>query len=419
MFQSDYRREMDALNPGPEALERLDALLAGGGERERPRRRFGRRAAVALALCAALGVTALAAGPTIQDALERALGSFRAYSQTLEGVQTVNGVEIRLLEALTDGYSARVYYTLTDLEGGRFNEYTRVSAGIGAENLGAVARRGSGSVTYDPDTDTLLVMEELVGADFGQPAALTVKTVDSAWREFYAVLPVTVPETPIRTTVVDGRTVALPGQNTVAAPDNADYVVSTVGFDEEGRFHALVTFDEQFRDLTATAYPYVPGAEGMDRYPGESGWVDWEKVEHGEDTITAGVTPEQVKYLEVSGSYRGPEEPVELNATFSLEFQPVDAWQQEPGRAVDGVTVEKLHLSPLSLAVFYRDGQGTVGQVTLTRRDGVQVPLRLQIGGAAIADDPGLRYDFWVFDQPVELEDISSVTVRGETFPVE
>ena len=44
MFQSDYRREMDALTPGSEALERLDALLAGGGERvARPRRRFGRR----------------------------------------------------------------------------------------------------------------------------------------------------------------------------------------------------------------------------------------------------------------------------------------------------------------------------------------------------------------------------------------
>lgn len=419
MFQSDYRREMERLTPGPEALERLDALLAGGGERAaRPRRRFGRRAAVALALCAALAVTAVAAGPTIQDALERALGPFGAYSQTLQGVQTVNGVEIRLLEAVTDGYSARVYYTLTDLEGDRFNDRTRVSASITAENLGAVARRGSGSVTYDPDAGTLLVMEELVGADFSQPAALTVKTVDSAWREFYAVLPVTVPETPIKTTVVDGRTVALPGQNTVADPDNADYVVSTVGFDEEGRFHALVTFDEQFRDLTAAAYPYVPEAEGTDRYPGESSWVDWEKVEHGEDTITAGVTPEQVEYLEVSGSYRGPEEAVELNAAFPLEFQPVDAWQQEPGRIVDGVTVEKLHLSPMSLAVFYRDGQGTVGQVTLTRKDGVQVPLRLQIGGAAIADDPGLRYNFWVFAQPVELEDIASVTIAGETFPI-
>ena len=35
MFQSDYRREMEALTPGSEALERLDALLAGGGERAR------------------------------------------------------------------------------------------------------------------------------------------------------------------------------------------------------------------------------------------------------------------------------------------------------------------------------------------------------------------------------------------------
>lgn len=188
-----------------------------------------------------------------------------------------------------------------------------MGGGISAENLGAVARFGGGVISCDPDTDTLLVEKLLFGADFSQPAALTVGSADSSRRTFDAVLPVTLPEEPIQTTLVDGRAVALPGQNTVTDPDNGDYVLSTVGFDGKGRFHALVLFDEQFHDLTGDAYPCIPGAEGIDRYPGETEWV---KVEHGEDTITTGVTPEQVEYVFVSGSYHGPEEPIPLNVTF-------------------------------------------------------------------------------------------------------
>ena len=417
MFQSDYRREMDRLAPSRPAMEKLEGLLAEGpAEEKRPRRRLGRRAALALALCGALTATALAAGPSIRQALSAHLGSFAPYGQALEGTATVNGVEIRLLEAVTDGYSARVYYTLTDLEGGRFNDHTAVGGSISAENLGAVARFGGGVISYDPDTGTLLVEKLLFGADFSQPAALTVGSADSSRRTFDAVLPVTLPEEPIQTTLVDGRAVALPGQNTVTDPDNGDYVLSTVGFDGEGRFHALVLFDEQFHDLTGDAYPYIPGAEGIDRYLGETEWV---KVEHGEDTITTGVTPEQVEYVFVSGSYHGPEEPIPLNVTFPLELQPVDAWEQAPGRAMGGVQVEKIHLSPLSLAVFYRDSpESSVGHVVLTRKDGTQVPLRIQIGGAAIGEDAGLRYDFWSFDEPVELDDIASITIRGETIPL-
>ena len=76
MFQSDYRREMDRLAPTPAALERLEGLLAAEPAAKRPRRRFGRRAVVALALCGALTATALAAGPSIRQALSAHLGSF-------------------------------------------------------------------------------------------------------------------------------------------------------------------------------------------------------------------------------------------------------------------------------------------------------------------------------------------------------
>lgn len=415
MFRTEYKREMDAMSPSGEAMARLEALTRGE-TREKPGKRFGRRAAVALALCAALAVTAVAAGPSVWSALREHLGPFGAYGQKLEGVQTVNGIEVKLLEAVTDGYSARVYYTLTDLEGDRLNENTVVSGGVNGVSLGAVSRVGGQVVSYDPDTRTLLMEETLMGADFTQPAALTVQTADSAWREFDAVLPVTIPDTPIQTVQGDGRGTALPGQNTVTDPNCGDYVLSTVGFDSRGRFHALVLFEEQFTDLTAVAVPYVPGAVGMDRYPGESNFVE---VEHGEDNITTGVTPEQVSYVEISGSYRGEEEPVELNVTFPLDLQPVECWSLKPQRAVGGVEVEKIHLSPLSLAVFYRGSTtGFAGQATLERKDGTQVPLRLQIGCSETTEDQDLHYDFWSFDEPVELEDIASVTIGGETFPL-
>ena len=60
MFQNDYRREMDGLRPSPAAVERLNRLLEEGAPARRPRR-LGRRAAAALALCAALACPALAA----------------------------------------------------------------------------------------------------------------------------------------------------------------------------------------------------------------------------------------------------------------------------------------------------------------------------------------------------------------------
>ena len=48
MFRTEYKREMDALEPSREAMARLEALTRGeaGGK---PGKRFGRRAIVALA----------------------------------------------------------------------------------------------------------------------------------------------------------------------------------------------------------------------------------------------------------------------------------------------------------------------------------------------------------------------------------
>ena len=76
MFRTEYKREMDALEPSREALARLEGLTRGetGGK---PVKHFSRRAAVALALCAALAVTAVAAGPSVWREYDQYVRSVR------------------------------------------------------------------------------------------------------------------------------------------------------------------------------------------------------------------------------------------------------------------------------------------------------------------------------------------------------
>ena len=47
----------------------------------------------------------------------------------------------------------------------------------------------------------------------------------------------------------------------------------------------------------------------------------------------------------------------------------------------------------------------------MTLRDGTQAPLEGKGGD--------LGRDYWVFSQPLALEEVASVTIAGETFPVE
>ena len=99
MFQNDYRREMDGLRPSPAAVERLNRLLEEGAPARRPRR-LGRRAAAALALCAALCVTAVAAGPTLWDALEARLGPYAPFAAEVEGETSGQGLRLELVKQL-------------------------------------------------------------------------------------------------------------------------------------------------------------------------------------------------------------------------------------------------------------------------------------------------------------------------------
>ena len=123
MFRTEYKREMDALEPSWEAMARLEGLTKGENV-EKPVKHFSRRAVIALALCAALAMTAVAAGPSVWSALSEHLGPFGAWVVPLTGSSTSAGVELEVVGVLSDGASARFYLTARDQRGGRLDRHT-------------------------------------------------------------------------------------------------------------------------------------------------------------------------------------------------------------------------------------------------------------------------------------------------------
>ena len=81
---TDIRRALEAAGPTPAQLKGLTDKLEAAQEIP-ARRRPGRRAIVAVALCAALAVTAVAAGPSVWNILNSYLGPYAPFAQEITG----------------------------------------------------------------------------------------------------------------------------------------------------------------------------------------------------------------------------------------------------------------------------------------------------------------------------------------------
>ncbi len=146
MFQDKYRRDMEAVGPSQDQLDRLMAALEK--KEEVPmKKKVLRTALTAAALCAALAATALAVSPTLREALAEALGSFAPYSQSVEDVSaTDQGIEIKVVSALMDEVDGTAYVEVTDLTGDRLGPDMELREGW--HRLRPEA--------YDPETRTAL-----------------------------------------------------------------------------------------------------------------------------------------------------------------------------------------------------------------------------------------------------------------------
>ncbi len=122
---------------------------------------------VAVAVCAALVCTAFAASPGLREMLAEALGGFVPYAQEQEDkTYTVDGFEVKVLSALSDGSTLRAYVQVRDLEGDRLSAdmepFGAVDVLSEADMRGETAFRSfstdPGYAVYDEESKTALLV---------------------------------------------------------------------------------------------------------------------------------------------------------------------------------------------------------------------------------------------------------------------
>ena len=242
------------------ALERAPA---------RPRMRVLPRVLAAAAACAALFATALAVSPGLREVLGTALGSFAPYAQEVEGVSAADqGIEVRVVSALSDGNRSVAYLEVRDLTGDRIGPDTFLSLAIGGLSRQPAAysasRYGGGRpLHYDTETGTILTSVELTvdgpPASSGTLDVVFERLTPSLRRESGTFSPSLLTGSALETVTLEtGETVLVPEQTPSLLEGTELAALSSIGFGGDGRLHIQLRYGEslnvQASDLHASIY---------------------------------------------------------------------------------------------------------------------------------------------------------------------
>lgn len=475
-MNDQYKREMEQFGPQQEELEKLCTLIEGGTNM-RIKKRLGRKAAVAIAACALLTVTAAAAAaPKVWEAIREQQGAFAPYAQTIEGaVSTDQGIEVQVLSAISDDLEARFYLAVRDVEEDRLNEFLTLTgtltAGEMEEELPVMYSGGPSTnyftlVSYDPESKTALLSAGISYQDVARPnGKAKLEVTGMSTKQAYVC--VDVPCAPAtgktlkslsvgKDDKVIGRNMVIindeyayvdppskkvvlaPGQTPMAIEGTEDIRVSSMGFASDGCFHIRLEFAEgvkpayfgEDRHSALMTSIYVEGidAEAQDMYMPYQQTL----VEGGIDILFPLVKVENLETLQ-SGEMRLAgyyfRSGVEIEGDWSTEFEveyyesTTLAWKG----AVSGWEMEAVTLSPLSVTMTgYKDNDSDALANTplyAVKKDGTEIAAEPGTGGytnlgATGAGEGWEGYSTWKFEEPLDLDEIVSLKVRDVVIPV-
>lgn len=425
---------MEAVGPSREQLDRLMAVMKTK-ENIPVKKRVLRTALVAVALCAALVATALAASPTLREALAQALGLFAPYSREVEGVSvTDQGIQVRVVSALSDGNAARVYFEVQDLEGDRLSAFTHMDASLEPPENAAwhsVGWGGMGTYSYDAQTRTALMCFAMDGA--GEPAKdLTLQLELSnlipslRWWAFPFPEDVAITREALPSeTLGDGKVVLKPGQ-TVRELEPGFVSLSSCGFAEDGLLHFQYELageewnqEESFLDVYFSSEAGRTGAYYNDRP--KSIYFQRGGVAYCEEIYN--VTPDDLDDLtfqEIQGWCATGES---VDGHWKLEIPLEDA----PSREIDmadtttilGIEAKTLYLTQFG-ATMKSDPHGEAGtmgyDLTVFGPDDTVVA---RAGRDDVFHTGRYATDHWTFPQPVDPEDVTAVALGLWYVPIE
>lgn len=475
MLSEQYKREMEQLGPRQEELERLYTLIEGGTDMKR-KKWIGRRAVAAIAVCAALTLTATAAAaPAVWRSLQEHLGPFAPYAQYIKGASCADqGIKIQMLSAISDDLEARFYLSVRDVEGDRLNDFLTLKGNLTAGEkrelrpgeTEPVASAGMYStsrfelISYDPETKTALFSASIFYEDTARPngeGKLTVTGMSTKRGGLYEDVPCasatggTLQSLPLgkndkviftpddlggtgyTNAVLPARKVVLaPGQTPMDIKGTQDFRVSSMGFASDGCFHLRLDFAEGVepelrKDWKSTMM--------FGFYPEDDAAMDVRfcvtqeiLVDGGLDVLFPLIKAEDLKTLQsgnvhLSMPYSRPG--TDIEGAWSTEFElehylsTVLDWQGQ----VDGCQVRQVALSPLSVTMYSND-KGGFHNATLyaVKKDGTEIAA--EPGGAnytnlgAQGGDGWDAFNTWSFEEPVDVEDVSFLSLKGTLIPV-
>lgn len=478
MLSEQYKREMEQLGPRQEELERLYTLIEGGTDMKW-KKWLGRRAVAAIAVCAALTLTATAAAaPAVWRSLQEHLGPFAPYAQYIKGAScTDQGIRIQVLSAVSDDLEARFYLSVRDIEGDRINEFLDLKGSLEAGEErelepgetepvvygGGYSTRNFELVSYDPGTKTALLTAKIYYEDTARPngeGKLTVTGMDtrqgalrvdipcaSATGKALKSLPVgrddkviATPSDVLGTGYTDAvlpskKVVLAPGQTPMDIEGTQDFRVSSMGFASDGCFHVRLEFAEGVKPALFQNQDGVTKSTMLCGWLGEDAALDDRSYAYQQTLVAGGMDilfplikagdlgALQGGQIRISGVYFRPG--MEIQGAWSTQFQmehyssvTLD-WTGE----LDGCQVRQVTVSPLSVTMRSNDKGGFANSTLYAvKKDGSTVASEPGLGAynnlAAKGGEGWDAFNTWSFEEPVDVEDISFLSLKGTLIPV-
>lgn len=424
-----------AATPSPFATDpksicrRVETILsAEETERKRYMKHKIRLAAALTAAVLALTGTAMAAGPTL---LQAALGAFAPYAQSQKGTVEAEGIQVKVLSALTDDLCAKVYLEVTDLTGDRLKKADisgRLDLTLEGETSGSTGCR---ILEYDPETKTALVCVERNAGVFLQGEMESTVILSNLQPEYHRFssepLPVeAIPDRLLDTRRLDtGESVLVPGQNPLELAEGDGVAISSMGFGDDGRLHFLSVFPQGARDNSVailTVYSKTPSEKGGTFF--QEDFQDVRFVEDGRlyyDFSLSATLADRENIERITGIYGIyiTSEPVKATWKLPVTLRPVETVTSPLSGLIDHNVLRELRLSPLSVVLVSSSPDWTqIGGYPLTvfLSDGTTFHPESGILSHQM-DGPNMAR--WEFDRPMEIKNITGVALGCWMIPVE
>lgn len=330
-----------------------------------------------------------------------------------------------------------------------------------------IAAGGFEFISYDPRTKTALFSSRILYLDSARPtgdAELSITGMNTLQGELYEFVPcmgvtgATLESLPadVKNRVIfspstvenigytddvlpNTQVVLAPGQTPMSIEGIEDVRISSMGFASDGCFHIRLEFAEGMApamfepdDTSMFHANLMTEEDGNDfKY-----YVYQERlVEDGVDILFPLVKAEDLKEIQsrqvqISGYYTRPGVEIEgsWSAQFPMEYYTSTAldWTGE----LAGWQVQQMTISPLGITMSgVSDSDPTWGfgirpPIYAVKKDGSTVAAESGTGhytnmGAISAEEDGWKaYATWKFEEPVDVEDIVSLTLGDEVIPV-